>query len=76
MEDWNALAMASALGAAAFQALLRGAAIVLATLGLLLMLMGMGLVSSISEASQALLTSDEQIEEILLMPATQPSDSM
>jgi len=76
MDDYNALALASALGEAAFQTLLRGAAIVLATLGLLLMLMGMGMLSSISEASQALLTSDEQIEEIFLMPATQPSDTM
>ena len=76
MEDWYALSLASALGEAAFQTLLRGAAIVLATLGLLLMLMGMGMLSSISEASQALLTPDEQIEEILLMPATQPNNTM
>ena len=76
MEDWNALALASAVGAAAFGALLRGAAIVLATLGLLLMLMGMGMLSSISEAAEALTASDEPIEEIFLMPATQPSDTM
>ena len=76
MEDYNALSLASALGEAAFQALLRGAAIVLATLGLFLMLMGMGMLSSISEASEALTASDEPIEEILLMPATQPNNTM
>ena len=76
MEGWNALALASALGEAAFQTLLRGAAIVLATLGLLLMLMGMGMLSSISEAAEVLTASDEPIEEIFLMPATQPNDTM
>lgn len=76
MDDWNALAMASALGEAAFSALLRGAAMVLATLGLLLMLMGMGMLSSISEAAEVLTASDEPIEEIFLMPATQPNNSM
>ncbi|MGH2436031.1 MAG: hypothetical protein ACRDFA_03440 [bacterium] len=76
MEDWNALTLASAVGAAAFGALLRGAAIVLATLGLLLMLMGLGVLSSISEAAEGLVPPGEVTEEILLMPATQPNNIM
>lgn len=77
MESWNALTLASNLGQAAFETLLRGAAILLATLGLILILMGTGMLSQIGEvAANALPAEDEPPAEFLLMPASESNLTM
>lgn len=77
MEDWNALTLASNLGQAAFETLLRGAAMLLATVGLILTLMGFGMLLEIGDvAANALPAEDEPAAEFLLMPVTQPNTVM
>lgn len=54
------------------QVALRGAAMFLATLTLLMMLMGMAMVSSVAEATMPTAGADD----VLLMPAAEPTNQM
>jgi hypothetical protein len=79
--DRNALPIASALGEVAFKAALRAIAMLLITLSAVAVLAGAAFVTSAIEASQAELSAGEEIaepaiEDILLMPAEEPSTRM
>lgn len=88
MDDRNALTIASALGEAAVKAALRAIAMLLITLSAVAVLAGAAFVTSAIEASEAefsageeiaepaILLQEEPVEDILLLPAEEPSTRM
>jgi|GEM_PF-5803988 len=72
MDNRHAMTAMWALGEAAAHALLRGAAMVLATLVVLGALAGAAFISSVIEAAQPEATT----QDILLMPANDPGTTM